>query len=67
MKRVDDILVVGKTKTFDRLKNDVDYYLRLSDNTEIAVSKEEFYLNIVGTELRLESEVEYKWRTCKNF
>ncbi len=60
MKTVDDMLVVGKAKTFNKLKNDMNYYLQLSNNTEIAVSKEEFYVNIVGMKLRLESEVEYK-------
>ena len=62
MKTVDDILIVGKTKSINRSTNDTDYYLKLSDNTEISVSKEEFYSNIVGTTLRLESAVEYKWR-----
>ena len=54
------LVVVGKAKTFNKLKNDTNYYLQLSNNTEIAVSKEEFYSNSVGMKLRLESKVEYK-------
>ena len=38
----------------------MNYYLQLSNNTEIAVSKEEFYVNSVGMKLRLESKVDYK-------
>ena len=56
------MLVIGKTKVFNTSTNDVSYYIKLSDNTQIPVSKEEFYVNIVGTELRLESKVEYKWQ-----
>lgn len=60
MKTVDDILVVEKMKSFSIPKNDFNYYLKLSNNTVILVTKEEFHLNRLGTELRLESEVEYK-------
>ena len=58
--KINDTLVVGKTKSYNVFKNDFKYYLELSDNTKIAVSKEEFYVNSVGTKLRLESEVAYK-------
>ena len=62
MKTVEEMLVVvGKSKSYNVLKDDFKYYLQLSDNTEIAVSKEEFYLNSEGMKLRLESAVDYKW------
>lgn len=42
-----------------------NYYIETESGFNLLVSKEEYYINQIGEQLKLEGEFEYKWKKIK--
>lgn len=52
--------MIVKEKYQEELEDKIVYYLKLKDNSELVVTKEEYMVNQVGEKLKLEGKVAYK-------